>query len=220
MAAHAWFHPSLACTRHCESKGPAVDRAHPLLATCGSGRRAYRPEVWSVSESALLAGDRWYDQVVDSEPISGLAFACQEVSPVRSDRPRISPPAGKTEPGGAHLLADERGAPGASQERAACHIVTITPYRGSVASVSAGDPKSRERSWRQSQTARALRRPRTRWSLPPRTSAWPLSRPQPTDPDECSGDDGMDGVSESPCLARRGSNAWLRRLGVGANTQS
>ena len=75
-------------------QGPAPDRTRALqVATCGSGRRAYRPEVWSVSESALLSGDRGYDQVVDSEPISGLAFACQEVSPLRSDRPRISPSA-------------------------------------------------------------------------------------------------------------------------------
>ena len=80
-------HPCRRESRAATSR-PAIDL---LFATCGSGRRGYRPEVWSVSESALLSGDRGYDQVVDSEPISGLAFACQEVSPLRSDRPRISP---------------------------------------------------------------------------------------------------------------------------------
>ena len=61
-----------------------------LLATCGSGRRAYRPRVWSFNEGALLFSHRGYDQLVDSEPISGLAFVWREISRLRSDRPCIS----------------------------------------------------------------------------------------------------------------------------------
>jgi hypothetical protein len=44
-------------------------------ATRGSGRPDYLSEIWSVSGSALVSGDRGYAQVIDAEEISSLAFS-------------------------------------------------------------------------------------------------------------------------------------------------